>query len=160
MNSLWDIRIFLGLVPKESPCTKISFRYVQCGRCGLHSKGLRLLTNLYQKEPPNYITIGWREGNSSLDKRLEACQTCSTSHVICRALATRSTKKMRLLDSPFLPVLTRSTCNYCALPSGILRGRCGGDLLNRTHTIAFYLKSDENTAQFIQRPLLRSCVHS
>jgi hypothetical protein len=21
MNSLWDIRIFLGLVPKESPCT-------------------------------------------------------------------------------------------------------------------------------------------
>ena len=22
MNSLWDIRIFLGLVPKESPCTK------------------------------------------------------------------------------------------------------------------------------------------
>jgi hypothetical protein len=23
MNSLWDIRIFLGLVPKESLCTKI-----------------------------------------------------------------------------------------------------------------------------------------
>jgi hypothetical protein len=22
MNSLWDIRIFLGLVPKESPCIK------------------------------------------------------------------------------------------------------------------------------------------
>ena len=24
MNSLWDIRIFLGLVPKESPCTTTS----------------------------------------------------------------------------------------------------------------------------------------
>jgi hypothetical protein len=24
MNSLWDIRIFLGLVPKESPCIRDS----------------------------------------------------------------------------------------------------------------------------------------
>ena len=28
MNSLWDIRIFLGLVPKESPCIRISIRKV------------------------------------------------------------------------------------------------------------------------------------
>ena len=27
MNSLWDIRIFLGLVPKESPCV---YEWVLC----------------------------------------------------------------------------------------------------------------------------------
>jgi hypothetical protein len=26
MNSLWDIRIFLGLVPKESPCISSLFK--------------------------------------------------------------------------------------------------------------------------------------
>ena len=26
MNSLWDIRIFLGLVPKESPCIILLYR--------------------------------------------------------------------------------------------------------------------------------------
>ena len=29
MNSLWDIRIFLGLVPKESPCTSKATEYVR-----------------------------------------------------------------------------------------------------------------------------------
>jgi hypothetical protein len=28
MNGLWDIRIFLGLVPKESPCTWFLVRVV------------------------------------------------------------------------------------------------------------------------------------
>jgi hypothetical protein len=28
MNSLWDIRIFLGLVPKESPCIMIIIYYI------------------------------------------------------------------------------------------------------------------------------------
>ena len=27
MNSLWDIRIFLGLVPKESPCISLRAIY-------------------------------------------------------------------------------------------------------------------------------------
>jgi hypothetical protein len=103
--------------------------------------------------------VGLGEGNSSPEQRLAACHICSMSHVICRALVTRSTKNapigLTIRDCP----PRGSTVATAHLRTARRDADTRSFTAQYTHNGVLF-KVGQKYRTFTRPPPLRSCVHS